>query len=64
MIFNMNDYLQPLSPDQWDDRIQHIAERLGDPLNIHKMIAHHPALMEAYTPIYETDWFVVLERGG
>jgi hypothetical protein len=21
-------------------------------------------VMEAYTPIYETDWFVVLERGG
>ncbi|MEM8860335.1 MAG: carboxymuconolactone decarboxylase family protein [Chloroflexota bacterium] len=47
----MTDYLQPLPPNQWDDSIQHIAERLGDPLNIHKMIAHHPALMEAYTPL-------------
>ena len=47
----MTDYLQPLPTDQWDDSIQHIAERLGDPLNIHKMIAHHPALMEAYAPL-------------
>ena len=47
----MTDYLQPLPPDQWDNSIQHIAEHLGDPLNIHKMIAHHPALMEAYTPL-------------
>ncbi|MEM9773690.1 MAG: carboxymuconolactone decarboxylase family protein [Chloroflexota bacterium] len=47
----MTDLLQPLPPDQWDESIQHIAERLGNPLNIHKMIAHHPALMEAYTPL-------------
>ena len=43
--------LAPLPVDEWDDAIQHIADRLQNPLNIHKLIAHNPALMEAYTPL-------------
>ncbi len=43
--------LPPLPTEQWDQSIQHIAKRLENPLNIHKMIAHNPALMEAYTPL-------------
>lgn len=46
-----NELLSPLPADDWDDSIQHIAQRLGNPLNIHKIIAHNPALMEAYTPL-------------
>ncbi len=43
--------LTPLPPEDWDQSIQHIAQRLGSPLNIHKLIAHNPSLMEAYTPL-------------
>lgn len=43
--------LTPLPTDEWDESIQHIAERLGEPLNIHKIIAHNPVLMQAYTPL-------------
>lgn len=43
--------LEPLSVEDWDPSIQHIAQRLQNPLNIHKVIAHNPALMEAYTPL-------------
>ncbi|MFK7804493.1 MAG: carboxymuconolactone decarboxylase family protein [Anaerolineae bacterium] len=46
-----NELLSPLPAADWDESIQHIAQRLGDPLNIHKMIAHNPVLMEAYTPL-------------
>lgn len=46
-----SELLSPLPAGDWDLSIQHIAQRLGDPLNIHKMIAHNPALMEAYTPL-------------
>ena len=46
-----NALLTPLPPEDWDESIQHIAQRLGNPLNIHRMIAHNPALMEAYTPL-------------
>ena len=45
------DLLTPLPPEQWPEEIQHIARQLGDPLNIHRIIAHNPALMEAYTPL-------------
>lgn len=43
--------LTPLPPEQWDEQIQPIAERLGNPLNIHRIIAHNPVLMNAYTPL-------------
>lgn len=46
-----NELLSPLPAADWDESIQHIAQRLGDPLNIHKMIAHNPVLMKAYTPL-------------
>lgn len=51
MKMKRNELLTPLPAEDWDESIQHIAQRLGDPLNIHKMIAHNPMLMEAYTPL-------------
>ena len=46
-----NRLLTPLPVEDWDASIQHIADRLKSPLNIHKIIAHNPVLMEAYTPL-------------
>jgi len=46
-----NQLFKPLEVQDWDASIQHIAERLQPPLNIHKIIAHNPVLMEAYTPL-------------
>lgn len=43
--------LEPLPPEAWDEQIQPIAERLGNPLNIHRIIANNPVLMNAYTPL-------------
>ena len=48
---NTDPLLSPLPAEEWAESIQHIAQRLGEPLNIHMLIAHNPQLMEAYTPL-------------
>lgn len=43
--------LSPLPENEWDSSINNVAGTLGTVLNIHRMIAHHPALMQAFTPL-------------
>ena len=41
---------EPLNPDQWSTELAEISEYLGNPLNIHRIMAHNPALMQAWMP--------------
>lgn len=43
--------MQPLIPNNWPDELDKIHSFLGDPLNIHNMMAHHPQLLEAWMPL-------------
>ena len=43
--------MQPLKPDNWPDELHDIRAFLGNPLNIHNMMAHHPKLFEAWMPL-------------
>lgn len=39
----------PLDVDQWDPRLDGvIADMRGKPLNVHRLMANHPALLEAW----------------
>ena len=40
--------LSPLPPEQWDACLKPVLDDLGTPLNIHNVIARHPALMLSY----------------
>ena len=40
--------LAPLAPEAWDGSLADIRARLGTPLNIHKVIARHPAPMRGW----------------
>jgi alkylhydroperoxidase family enzyme len=40
--------LSPLPPQQWDASLKPVLDDLGTPLNIHNVIARHPALMLNY----------------
>ncbi len=42
--------MQPLDSVDWPDELEEIRAFLGNPLNIHNMMAHHPALMKAWMP--------------
>ena len=42
--------MKPLRPDDWPDVLEEIRLFLDKPLNIHRMMAHHPALMTAWMP--------------
>ena len=43
--------LQPLDPQAWDPSLASVRRRIGSPLNIHGVIAHHPELMAHYAPL-------------
>jgi len=43
--------MQPLALDDWPDELEEIHAFLGKPLNIHSMMAHHPALLKAWMPL-------------
>jgi len=45
-----SDRLAPLPPRQWPTELQEIRKELGVPLNIHNIMAHHPALTLAWMP--------------
>ncbi|MCE2521541.1 MAG: carboxymuconolactone decarboxylase family protein [Alphaproteobacteria bacterium] len=45
--------LQPLDPEAWDPALGHVRRLIGQPLNIHRVIARHPELMESYAPLRE-----------
>ncbi|HET6565812.1 MAG TPA: carboxymuconolactone decarboxylase family protein [Xanthomonadales bacterium] len=39
----------PLPVDQWDPGLQEIARDMnGQPINVHKLMAHHPELLKAW----------------
>ncbi len=42
--------LQPLVPEHWPTALRDIRNSLGNPLNIHNIMAHHPDLMKAWMP--------------
>jgi alkylhydroperoxidase family enzyme len=42
--------LKPLSPDEWPAELAEIRQRLGQPLNIHSVMAHHAELLQAWMP--------------
>jgi 4-carboxymuconolactone decarboxylase len=42
--------MKPLKPNDWSDELNEIQTFLGQPLNIHSMMAHHSALLEAWMP--------------
>ncbi len=43
--------MQPLKPDNWPDELDEIRSFLGNPLNIHSMMANHPELLQAWMPL-------------
>ncbi len=45
---NQDQRLAPLPPEEWSDELAEIHNRLGSPLNIHNMMAHHPDLTLAW----------------
>ena len=44
------DRTAPLHPDQWPPELHEISQELGNPLNIHRIMAHSPSLMQAWMP--------------
>ncbi len=42
--------LQPLPPDEWPAELGQIRQELGEPLNIHNVMAHHAELLQAWMP--------------
>ncbi len=41
--------LSPLPVDEWDASLGHVAADMdGAPINVHKMLAHHPDLLKAW----------------
>lgn len=45
----VHDEVQPLGVAQWDQRLGHVvADMRGQPLNIHGLMAHNPALLDAW----------------
>lgn len=45
--------LSPLDPGAWDPVLRDVRRRIGQPLNIHGVIARHPDLMASYAPLRE-----------
>ena len=42
--------LAPLPAEQWPEEMSDILQDLGEPLNIHSIMANHAALMRAWMP--------------
>ena len=39
----------PLEPDDWDESLTHVIEDMrGRPINVHRLMANHPALLAAW----------------
>ena len=43
--------LDPLPEEQWDPRLDSVLGQLGTVLNVHRVMARHPDLMSAWTPL-------------
>lgn len=46
-----NELLTPLPEADWAEVIRPLTDQLSPVLNIHRLIAHNPDLMAAYTPL-------------
>ena len=46
-----SEILAPLPPSQWPPELEDIRRSLGNPLNIHNMMAHNAALTQAWMPL-------------
>jgi 4-carboxymuconolactone decarboxylase len=46
-----SEIIEPLPPSQWPLELEDIRRSLGDPLNIHNMMAHNAALTRAWMPL-------------
>ncbi len=42
--------IHPLEPQEWSADLADVLGFLGKPLNIHRMMAHHPDLLKAWMP--------------
>ena len=45
------DGLDPLPDEQWSLKLRSVLEQVSPILNVHRVIAHHPDLMAAWTPL-------------
>lgn len=45
------DRLDPLPDEQWSLKLRSVLEQVSPVLNVHRVIAHHPDLMAAWTPL-------------
>jgi alkylhydroperoxidase family enzyme len=43
--------LDPLPEEQWDLQLDSVLGQLGEVLNVHRVMARHPDLMAAWTPL-------------
>ena len=43
--------IPPLHEGEWDDVLANVGAGLGPVLNIHRVLAHHPELLTAWTPL-------------
>lgn len=43
--------LAPLDESDWDPQLKGILDGLGRVLNVHRVMAHHPELLAAWTPL-------------
>ena len=47
----MIESLSPLPEDEWDRQLDSVLKQLGTVLNVHRVMARHPDLMRAWTPL-------------
>ena len=47
----MIEALSPLPEDEWDRQLDSVLQQLGTVLNVHRVMARHPDLMRAWTPL-------------
>jgi len=43
--------LAPLDESDWDPQLKPVLDGLGSVLNVHRVMAHHPELLAAWTPL-------------
>lgn len=55
----MSGKVTPLPPEDWDTSIAHLGDGFAGQLNVYRVMAHHPALLEHWAPLRR---HVVLEN--
>lgn len=51
MIEHETGDIEPLPEDEWDPRLDGVLQQLGPVLNVHRVMARHPELMSAWSPL-------------